>query len=211
MIHSTDYCDKITLRSLGAFIKISAKNADFSYFPEFIPYALRKTYFAQLISEVNWQQDQLMMYGKLVNIPRLQALYGLYDYSYSGLNLTPQTFTPLLTEIKALVEQKSGQCFNALLANCYRDQNDTVGWHSDDEQELGSNPIIASLSLGEERNFQLKHKITGEKLSFPLKSGSLFIMAGQSQHYWQHCLPRTKKPKSARVNLTFRQIYINSC
>ena len=207
LIHSTDYCDKITLSSLGGFIKILAKNADFSYFPEFIPHALRKSYFTQLMTEINWQQEQLSMYGKLINIPRLQAWYGLFEYSYSGLTLKPQPLTPLLAELKALIEQKSGQSFNAILANCYRDQNDTVGWHSDDEPELGINPVIASLSLGEERNFQLKHKETGEKLVFPLKPGSLFIMSGQSQHYWQHCLPRTQKRKSARINLTFRYIH----
>ena len=158
------------------------------------------------MTETNWQQDQLSMYGKLVDIPRLQAWYGEFIYSYSGLTMQPQAFTPLLSHIKKQIEAHTGHQFNGLLVNCYRNQHDTVGWHSDDEVELGNNPVIASLSLGEERNFQLKHKVTGEKLSFPLKSGSLLIMAGETQHYWQHCLPRTKKEKAARINLTFRWI-----
>ena len=175
-----------------------------NYFPEFIAIAQRKAYFSQLLAGINWQQDQLMMYGKFVNIPRLQAWYGEDDYSYSGLNLKSQPLTPLLIKLKHLIEQQTEHNFNAVLANCYRDQNDTVGWHSDDEPELGSEPIIASLSFGEERNFQLKHKFTGEKLNLPLTSGSLLIMAGETQQYWQHCLPKTKKQKLSRINLTYR-------
>lgn len=150
------------------------------------------------------------MYGKSVKIPRLQAWYGENEYSYSGLRLAAQPLIPLLIKFKCLIEQQTGHSFNALLANCYRDQYDSVAWHSDDEPELGFEPIIASLSFGEERNFQLKHKITGEKLNLPLKSGSLLIMAGETQQYWQHCLPRTKKQKLARINLTYRLMKVSS-
>jgi len=148
------------------------------------------------------------MYGKRVAIPRLQAWYGDkgMDYSYSGIILTAKPWPPVLLELKQQVENKCQSSFNAVLANLYRDQDDTVGWHSDDETELGKNPVIASVSFGDERNFQLKHKDSGEKLTIPLTSGSLLVMAGETQHYWQHCLPRTKKMKSSRINLTFRQI-----
>jgi len=118
-----------------------------------------------------------------------------------------QLMLPVLRDLKQSVEQRVLHSFNAVLVNCYRDQNDTVGWHSDDEAELGQRPVIASLSFGEERNFQLKHKFTGEKITLPLKSGSLLVMGGETQAYWQHSLPRTKKPKLARINLTFRSIY----
>jgi len=160
----------------------------------------------RLETEIDWQQDYLQMYGKRVAIPRLQAWYGDKDYSYSGMILTAKPWLPVLLELKQQVENKCQTPFNAVLANLYRDQNDTVGWHSDDEAELGKDPVIASLSLGDERNFQLKHKYSGEKLTIPLTSGSLLIMAGATQHYWQHALPRTKKVKSPRINLTFRQI-----
>ena len=177
-----------------------------NYFPDFIPVHLQKLYFNQLLAQLNWRQDEIVIYGKRVSIPRLQAWYGEHNYTYSGLTLKSQLWLPVLTDLKLLVEQKAKQPFNVLLANYYRDQNDTVGWHSDDEPELGKYPVIASLSFGEERNFQFKHKLTGEKLSLPLKSGSLLVMSGETQAYWQHCLPRTKKQKLARINLTFRKI-----
>ena len=148
------------------------------------------------------------MYGKRVAIPRLEAWYGDdgMHYSYSGLSLAPKPWLAVLQELRQEVERHCQAPFNAVLANLYRDQNDTVGWHSDDETELGRNPVIASLSFGAERNFQLKHKASGEKLSIPLKSGSLLVMAGETQHYWQHCLPRSRKKILSRINLTFRQI-----
>ena len=116
-------------------------------------------------------------------------------------------WTKALVAIKTQVEQATGYQFNACLANLYRDGNDTVGWHSDDEPELGEQPVIASVSLGAERDFQLKHKSLSEKLTIPLKSGSLLTMSGETQNAWQHCLPRTKRVKSPRINLTFRRVF----
>ncbi len=170
---------------------------------------LARKYGEQLLAQLAWRQDELFMYGKKVLVPRLQAFYGAQglSYQYSGLRLTASPWLPLLLTCKALVEQKTQSSFNAVLANCYRDQQDTVSWHSDDEVELGLEPVIASLSFGAERHFQLKHKVTGEKLTVPLKAGSLLVMSGQTQAYWSHCLPRTKVIKSPRINLTFRQIY----
>ncbi|WDE08382.1 alpha-ketoglutarate-dependent dioxygenase AlkB [Thalassomonas viridans] len=162
----------------------------------------------ELARQLAWSRDTIVLYGKPVQIPRLQAWYGDngLDYTYSGLTLTARPWLPLLAELKHMVEVKSGVRFNAVLANLYRDGNDTVGWHSDDEPELGENPVIVSLSFGGERNFNFKHKMSGEKLTIPLKSGSLLIMAGETQRCWQHCVPRTKKAKLPRISLTFRQI-----
>ena len=189
-------------------INITANNACLHYFHDFIAFGQSQLLYQQLAEQVQWSQDALVIYGKLVNIPRLQAWYGDdgLDYTYSGLTMKTKPWLPILTELRHLVSEKAGIEFNAVLANLYRDGNDTVGWHSDDEPELGDEPVIASLSFGDERNFNLKHKNAGEKLTIPLKSGSLLIMAGETQAAWQHCLPRTKKIKQARINLTFRQI-----
>ena len=189
-------------------INITAENACLHYFPDFIPFARSQDIFSELAQQLDWSQDAIVLYGRQVAIPRLQAWYGDsgLNYTYSQLTLVAKPWLPLLTQLKQLVETQTGMYFNAVLANMYRDGNDTVGWHSDDEAELGVNPVIASLSFGGERNFNFKHKISGEKLTIPLKSGSLLTMSGETQHFWQHCLPRTKKAKLPRINLTFRQI-----
>lgn len=162
------------------------------------------------MNEISWRQDELTMYGKKVTIPRLHAWYGdsatQTQYGYSGLMLEPLPWIPTLLKIKHDVEYKLGMHFNSVLVNLYRDGNDTVGWHSDDEIELGINPTIASLSLGQTRNFSLKHKLLNKKLSLELKTGSLLVMSGETQACWQHSLPRTKQAKLPRINLTFRQI-----
>ncbi len=164
--------------------------------------------FAQLLSELHWRQDEIMIYGKPVTLPRLQALYSdnNLNYAYSGLTMTSRPMNDCLITLKQVIEKSTGYHFNAVLANLYRDGEDCVGWHSDDEAELGVDPVIASLSLGDTRNFQLKHKTNGKKLNIDLTSGSLLIMAGKTQQYWSHCLPRTKRVKSSRINLTFREI-----
>lgn len=192
-------------------IKIRAEQADLNYFPHFIGAQRHRDYFEQLLTEVEWRHDQIRLFGKLQAIPRLQAWYSepQLEYTYSGLTLLGKTFTPCLRKIKQQVEAKLGVKFNAVLANLYRDGEDSVGWHSDDEPELGNEPIIASVSLGEVRNFQLKHKRSNERLNIELISGSLLVMSGSTQRYWQHCLPKTKKPKSPRINLTFRQILLD--
>ncbi len=164
--------------------------------------------FSALYQSLAWQQDRIKVYGKWHNIPRLQAWYGdsQQAYQYSGLTMVAQPWTESLLTIKHRIEQFSQVQFNSCLVNLYRDGNDTVGWHSDDEPELGQQPIIASLSLGDSRDFKMKHKTLDKKLTITLDNGSLLLMSGDTQHYWQHCLPRTKRVKSPRVNLTFRQI-----
>ena len=157
---------------------------------------------------MDWRQDEIFVYGRAVRIPRLQAWYGdnQQSYQYSGLTMLALPWTAVLLDIKQAVESYSGCQFNSCLVNLYRDGNDSVSWHSDDEPELGTNPVIASVSLGAKRDFQLKHKMSGKKLSVPLTSGSLLLMAGETQHYWQHCIAKSKRVESPRINLTFRQI-----
>lgn len=164
--------------------------------------------FNELQSALNWRQDNIRLFGKVHPIPRLQAWYGDASYRYSNLELEAQTWYPKLAELKALCEQYAQHRFNTVLANLYRDGQDSNGWHSDNEPELGTNPLIASLSFGGERRFLLKHKSTGEKLEFNLASGSLLIMAGETQHYWQHTIPKTKRPVAPRINLTFRKVLV---
>ncbi|GAL16843.1 alkylated DNA repair protein AlkB [Vibrio maritimus] len=165
-------------------------------------------YHQQLQEQLAWRQDTIVMFGKKVAIPRLQAWYGDASYTYSNLKLEPLPWNPLLNSLKAHCEKVAGSQFNSVLANLYRDGQDSNGWHSDDEKELGINPVIASMSFGAERRFLLRHKMTGEKVEFNLTSGSLLIMAGETQHHWQHTIPKTKRFVEPRINLTFRKVLV---
>lgn len=163
-----------------------------------------------LQQEIPWRQDSLRIAGKDTPIPRLQAWYGDpgMNYTYSGLTLQPLPWAPALDAIKHRIEDYSDCHFNSLLANLYRDENDSVGWHADNEPELGENPTIASLSLGETRDFVLKHRNHQEqKLKLSLQSGDLLIMKGSLQHHWLHQVPKCKTQCQPRINLTFRRIF----
>ena len=140
--------------------------------------------------------------------PRLSAWHGDPDarYAYSGIVHDPLPWLPVLLEIKARIEAALASRFNAALANLYRDGRDGMGWHSDNERELGSTPMIASASFGAVRRFALRHRASGRRESLLLDSGSLLIMAGDSQRCWQHALPKTAKPCGPRINLTFRYV-----
>ena len=149
------------------------------------------------------------MFGKPVLIPRLSAWYGNEgaSYTYSGLTLQPNAWTDELLSIKQKIETISGATFNSVLLNFYRHGQDSMGWHADDEPELGKMPTIASLSLGAERRFLLRAKNNHhQKHEIPLNNGSLLVMSGNTQHYWQHAIPKTRLPTKPRINLTFRQI-----
>lgn len=150
----------------------------------------------------------MLMFGRAIDIPRLQAWYadpGL-SYRYSKMTLTPTPWFPVLAELRNKVNAFCQTKFNAVLVNCYRDHKDSVGWHCDDEIELGENPLIASLSFGATRDFHLKHKNGGESVKLSLQSGSLLVMGDKSQEYYQHALPKSRIEKTMRINLTFRQI-----
>lgn len=185
------------------------KDADVSYDPAFLTQLQADEYLACLLATLAWRQDHIKLYGKEVKIPRLQAWYGDADalYQYSGLSMSPNPWTEGLTQLRVLCEDRCGQRFNSVLANCYRDGQDSMGWHSDNEPELGVQPVIASLSLGQVRNFDFRHIASGEKYRQPLGSGSLLLMAGDTQRNWQHGLAKSAKLLSPRINLTFRYVF----
>ena len=158
--------------------------------------------------ELDWREGHIHIFGKVVKIPRLQAWYGDTgtDYQYSGTSMTPLPWHVELSLLKVQCEQACGVSFNSVLANLYRYGQDSMGMHSDNEPELGRKPVIASVSLGQVRNLDFQHKRSGEKFRLPLEHGSLLIMSGDTQQYWQHGIAKTKKEIGARINLTFRQI-----
>lgn len=165
--------------------------------------------FAALRAELPWRQDVIRVCGRECSIPRLQSWHGEPGarYAYSGLALEPLAWTPALLEARALVERVSKARFDSVLANLYRDGRDSNGWHADDEPELGARPLIASLSLGATRRFRLRHRAgRAAPLSIELESGSLLKMSGDTQHAWQHSLPKTNAAVGERVNLTFRRV-----
>lgn len=161
-----------------------------------------------LIDTSDWRQEEITVYGKSYLQPRMSAWHGDLSYSYSGIRLEPLPWTPTLLDLKTRVEALTEHQFNSVLLNYYRDQNDSMGMHSDDERELGSQPAIASLSLGDERRFLLKHKTRKDlktvKLALP--AGSLLLMRGDTQQYWRHGINKETRPCGPRINLTFRFI-----
>ena len=169
-------------------------------------------YFDELKSNLNWQSSDIKIFGKIYETPRLEAFYSEENlsYSYSGKKLEINSFSEKLVELRtkiyAVFPENEKIEFNCVLANLYRNGNDSNGWHADNEKELGKNPLIASLSFGETRTFDLKHNLTGEKLKFNLHHGSLLIMGGEMQHFWKHQIAKSKKIEKARINLTFRKI-----
>jgi len=166
--------------------------------------------FKDLLEQTPWRQDAIRMHGRLLPVPRLQAWYGEAHakYGYSGLQLDPLPFTPLLLQLKEHVQETVGHKFNSVLLNQYRNGSDSVSWHSDDETELGADPLIASVSLGCERRFELKHRSRKElkKLTLPLTDGSLLFMGKGVQQHWLHQIPKQPGVVEVRINLTFRLI-----
>ncbi|NOQ35136.1 MAG: alpha-ketoglutarate-dependent dioxygenase AlkB [Methylococcaceae bacterium] len=162
-----------------------------------------------LINDLAWQEEEICIYGRWVKVPRLMCWYGdeHASYEYSHVVHQPLPWTDDLQNIQEDIQPFSAYRFNSVLGNLYRDGNDSMGSHADDEPELGQNPVIASLSLGESRNLKLKHQQHKTVLDVPLEHGDLLIMAGTLQHHWQHSLPKTKRLKQARINLTFRTVF----
>lgn len=163
----------------------------------------------KLKATIMWKQETIQMYGKLLNTPRLTAWYGENSktYAFSGKKYDPHPWTPELLFIKQRVEQAAGVVFNSVLLNDYRNGSDSVAWHADDEPELGINPVIASVSFGQARRFDVRHKQDHkQKYSVELENGSLLIMKGDLQHHWEHQVPKSTKALNERINLTFRVI-----
>ncbi|MFC6858663.1 alpha-ketoglutarate-dependent dioxygenase AlkB family protein [Zunongwangia atlantica] len=187
--------------------EIYLPQAHLIYNANFLDTLFSEKLFQQLYTETNWIQEPIKIFGKEMMQPRLTHLFGERSYSYSTIIMNPEPFPEMLQQLKNNLENFTKSTFNVCLANLYRDGQDSMGWHSDDEKELGENPTIASISLGGERMFHLQHKTKKElKQKFVLAPGSLLIMAGETQHFWKHQLPKTKKQVAPRINLTFRQI-----
>ncbi len=169
--------------------------------------------YEELLENIEWQQDLIKFYGRKISLPRLTAWYGDagISYTYSGILMQPHPWTLTLSQIKGWIESKTKYKFNSVLLNQYRNGNDSVAWHSDDEPELGKAPIIASLSLGASRKFELRSKLqpSSDKIEILLNSGDLIVMGGETQQNWHHQIPKMRRVKEARINLTFRNICIS--
>ncbi|MFH4966036.1 alpha-ketoglutarate-dependent dioxygenase AlkB [Gaetbulibacter sp. M235] len=190
-------------------INLNMKDADVVYYDHFFNKNLSDHYFKLLLNSIEWQQDYITVFGKTYLQPRLTSLYAnnKLPYTYSNITMQPKAFTKELLEIKQATEKEINTNFTSCLANLYRNGQDSNGWHADDEKELGSQPIIASVTFGAERIFHFKHKFEPQlKTKIILNHGSLLIMKGDTQKFWQHQLPKTKKIISERINLTFRII-----
>ena len=183
-------------------------NGEYIFIKNFFNKQESDSFFKLLEQNILWKQESMKMYGKEVKFPRLTAWYGdnTKQYTFSGITLQPNPWNEELTAIKQRIEKVAKVDFNSVLLNMYRSGKDSISWHTDAEPELGKNPVIASVTFGETRNFQLRHKETKEKIDIELTDGSLLVMQGELQHYWQHQIPKTSKEKSVRINLTFRVI-----
>jgi alkylated DNA repair dioxygenase AlkB len=174
------------------------------YDPEFLSVGEADVLFTELLQAVAWKQEG----GRGRLFPRLTAWYADLGvrYSYSGVTHEPVPWLPALLDIKNRIEELAQAKFNSLLLNLYRGGQDSIGMHADDEPELGTNPVIGSVSLGAVRQFVLRHKKTRERRTLDLSHGSLLLMSGTSQHHWLHGVPKTRSPVGQRINLTFRRI-----
>lgn len=176
----------------------------------YLPAARADALLSTLLTEVPWRADSVRLFGRSHPIPRRHQWYGdsAASYRWSGLTMTPLPWMPELAALRQALEQDLGCHFNSVLANLYRDGNDSMGWHADNEPELGDAPRIASLSLGAQRDLQLRPAGTTRVAhTLPLPHGSLLLMGGDMQHNWQHALPRRLRVRQPRINLTFRLIH----
>lgn len=188
--------------------ELKVLDGQITYQPKYFESSKADILFQLLIHSIKWSQEEMKMYGKLVKFPRLTAWYGDagMTYRYSGKTYNPLAWTDDLLEIKKSIETSTQQEFNSVLLNYYRNGQDSMGWHADDEKELGPNPFIASINFGATRPFQIRHNHTKEKHEILLEHGSLLTMGGTFQHHWKHQIPKRKGIQDPRINLTFRKI-----
>jgi len=197
----------MSLFDSSEIIKLPLLDAEIDYYPSFLGLETSITLFKELEINTPWKEDDIRVYGKVFKQPRLTAFFANNEksYGYSNISMIPHKFTPILNSLKQKIETATKTTFTSCLLNLYRDGQDSNGWHADDEKELGINPVIASVSLGAERIFHLKHKNNKAiKHKLILQNGSLLMMKGATQHHWLHQIPKTKKPIGKRINLTFR-------
>ena len=188
----------------GLFNDLPAPDID--WYPDWMSPEIAAATLARIVDEVAWKQDTMTTPAGRVPLPRLTAWQGEPDavYVYSGIRNVPDPWTPAVAELKAAAEATCGARFNSVLLNRYRSGNDSMGWHADREPELGAQPVIASVSLGIARTFDLKHNRTGVVQSYGLRGGSLLVMRGDTQAQWRHRVPKEPRVQGERVNLTFR-------
>lgn len=176
-------------------------------FPEFLDASDADNVLEELISRNRWEQQSLLMYGKLVDEPRLSTWHSDgQTYTYSGKTRIPQPWTNTLKHLRERCENHTQHTFNGVLVNFYRSGDDHLGWHSDDELVNGPEPLIASISLGAERRFDMRHRQSGHVASTMLSHGSLLVMSGLSQRCWEHRIPKMPRLEEPRINLTFRRL-----
>jgi alkylated DNA repair dioxygenase AlkB len=183
--------------------------AELAFDPRWLAADVAGALFRELHAAVPWEVHRIRLFGREVDSPRLSCWIGDPDatYTYSGTRFTPRPWPTVLAPVRARLADELGIAFNSVLANLYRDGRDAMGWHSDAEPELGPSPVIASLSLGAPRRFVLRQRQDPSvKLALELPPGSLLVMAGETQRYYRHALPRTARPVGPRINLTFRRI-----
>ncbi len=193
-------------------VTIDLPQADLTYWPQWVDAALADQWLVGLTGDTPWTQPRIRLYGREVAVPRQVAWYGDPGarYRYSGLLHEPLPWTPLLGTIRERVEAQVGASFNGVLLNRYRHGQDAMGWHSDDEPELGPEPLVVSLNLGATRRFDFRRKGSSRiEHSLALEHGALLVMRGPTQHHWQHQIARTRRVTEPRLNLTFRQLIVS--
>ncbi|OGT60732.1 MAG: DNA methylase [Gammaproteobacteria bacterium RIFCSPHIGHO2_12_FULL_63_22] len=181
--------------------------------PGWLPASRADALMAELREGIDWEVHRIRMFGRMVDSPRLSSWIGDpgAGYVYSGTRFEPRPWHPALLQLRRELQSLLGIEFNSVLANRYREGRDAMGWHSDDERELGACPVIASISLGATRRFAFKHRRDpGRKLAIDLPHGSLLVMRGDTQANYRHALPRTARAVPDRINLTFRRIHAGS-
>ena len=188
--------------------RLNLPDADVELRPQLLGQEHAWALFQTLLEQIPWRQDYITLWGRRHPLPRLHQWFGdpQLSYSWSGIEMQPLPWLRSLRALRDTLAEETGVAFNTVLANCYRDGADSVGWHADDEAQLGEAPVIASVSLGVVRDFQLRHRtrkdVAVQTLALP--HGSLLLMRGDTQRCWKHQLPRRKGVRSARINLTFR-------
>jgi alkylated DNA repair dioxygenase AlkB len=192
----------------GGCERLPLADAELWWAPRFLDAAEADDHAAALRREVPWETHMIRMFGRELPSPRLSCWVGdpHAAYTYSRTRFEPRAWTPTLSALRARLRERLGIDFDSVLANRYRDGRDSMGWHADDEPELGPEPVIASISLGASRRFSFRHRTTGARRDIELTHGSLLVMAGATQRHWQHALPRAAGVFDERINLTFRRI-----
>lgn len=190
------------------FAAIDLPGAQIGYREAFLDAAEADALLAELSAAISWEQHRIRLFGREHPAPRLSCWIGDPGaaYTYSRTRFEPRPWPPVLDQLRRRVERACGSAFNSVLANLYRDGRDSMGWHADDEPELGAEPVIASLSLGATRRFLLQARDGSARQALPLQHGSLLLMAGATQRHYRHALPRALRVSAPRLNLTFRQV-----